>query len=73
LQLKRLIAQNLNIKILLVFLQQTCFVKYYFISINIFISFVIQICNILQDIILKKVFKIIKIKLILNKEFATKY
>jgi len=54
-------------------LQQTRFIKYYFIFINIFISFVTQICNILQDITLKRIFKMINIKLTLNEELATKY
>jgi len=72
-QLKRLIAQNLNVKIISTFLQQARSIKYYFIFIDISINFVIQICNILRDIILKRIFKITNIELILNKEFATKY
>jgi len=71
--LKKFIAQNLDVKIISTFLQQARSIKYYFIFINIFISFVTQICNILQDIISKKVFKIINIELTLNEELATKY
>jgi hypothetical protein len=72
-QLKRLIAQNSNVKMISTFLQQVRPIKYYFIFIDISISFVTQICNILQDIISKKVFKIINIKFTLNEEFVTKY
>jgi len=72
-QLKKFIAQNLDVKMISTFLQQARSIKYYFIFINIFISFVTQICNILQDIISKKVFKIINIELTLNEELATKY
>lgn len=32
-----------------------------------------QICNILQDITLERIFKIINIELISNEELATKY
>jgi len=66
-QLKKFIAQNSNIKIISIFLQQICSVEYYFIFIDISISFVTQICNIFRDIILKKVFKIIDIELFQTK------
>jgi len=72
-QLKRFIAQNSNIKIISIFLQQTRSVKYYFIFIDISISFVTQICNILRDIISEKIFKIIDIEFTSNEESATKY
>jgi len=72
-QLKKLIAQNSNVKMISTFLQQARSIKYYFIFIDISISFVTQICNILQDIISKRVFKMINIRLTLNEELATKY
>jgi len=73
LQLKRFIAQNSNIKIVSIFLQQTCSVKYYSIFSNISISFVIQICNIFRNIIFEKVFRIIDIEFTLYKKSATEY
>jgi len=72
-QLKRLIAQDPDVKMASAFLQQARPVEYYSISTDISISSVTQICNILRGITSGRASKMADIGLTSNEEPATEY
>ena len=72
-QLKRLIAQDPDVKMASAFLQQARPVEYYSISTDISISSVTQICNILRGITSGRASKMAEIGLTSNEEPATEY
>jgi len=72
-QLKRLIAQDPDVKMASAFLQQARPVEYYSISTDISISSVTQICNILRGITSERASKMADIGLTPNEEPATEY